>query len=106
MAAKLIVLPLLGYCLVLVALSAQQAIAADAEAGKRLALARCSPCHIVVPNQREELANAPPFAVIAGNAGFDAQALAYAILSPHPGMNMTLTRAEADNIAAYIATLR
>lgn len=106
MTAKSAMLSSLGGCLALVALSAQPAIAADAEVGKRVALARCSPCHIVVPSQREELANAPPFAVIARNADFDAEALAYAILSPHPGMNMTLTRAEADNIAAYIATLR
>ena len=31
--------------------------------------------------------------------------LAYSILEPHPRMNMTLTRGEADDIAAYIATL-
>jgi len=78
---------------------------ADAETGKRIALARCSPCHIVAPNQREELANAPPFASIARNTGFSAEALAYAILSPHPHMNMTVTRQEANDIAAYIATL-
>jgi len=106
MTAKFGMLPLLVCGSVLAALSAQPASAADAEAGKRLALARCAACHIVAPNQRQEVATSPPFAAIARNAGFDAQALAYAILSPHPGMNVTMTRAEADDIAAYIATLR
>jgi len=104
MTAKVRTPRLLACCLVLAALPAQ-ALAADAEAGKRLALARCAACHIVAPNQRQEVATSPPFAAIAREAGFDAQALAYAILSPHPGMNVILTRAEVDDIAAYIATL-
>jgi len=106
MCAKSRALPSLARCLGLLAMFvAQSALAADAETGKRIALARCSPCHIVAPNQREELANAPPFASIARNTGFSAEALAYAILSPHPHMNMTVTRQEANDIAAYIATL-
>jgi hypothetical protein len=32
--------------------------------------------------------------------------LAYLILSPHPRMNMTLSRTESEDIAAYIATLQ
>jgi hypothetical protein len=71
-----------------------------------MALARCSPCHIVEPNQRNELANSPPFETIARRSSFDADMLAYLILSPHPRMNMTLSRSEAEDIAAYIATLR
>ena len=35
----------------------------------------------------------------------NAQTLAYSILEPHPQMNMTVTRRDADDIAAYIATL-
>jgi mono/diheme cytochrome c family protein len=87
---------------------ASNALAADAENGRRLAQARCTPCHIVapVPGQREELSNSPPFAAIARTAGFAPEMLAYLILAPHPRMNMTMTRSEADDIAAYIATLR
>jgi cytochrome c len=85
---------------------AQSAHAADAANGKRIAQARCAPCHIVEPHQREELANSPPFETIARRSGFDADMLAYLILSPHPRMNMTLSRSEAEDIAAYIATLR
>jgi len=84
---------------------AQNAVAADAGNGKRLAQARCTPCHVVAPGQRAEVAKAPPFDVIARQLGFNAEMLAYLILAPHPRMNMTLTRAEAEDIAAYIATL-
>jgi mono/diheme cytochrome c family protein len=86
--------------------TAQSARAADAASGKRLAQARCSLCHIVEPDQREELANSPPFETIARRSGFDADMLAYLILSPHPRMNMTLSRTESEDIAAYIATLQ
>jgi mono/diheme cytochrome c family protein len=98
--------PLVCWCLMLAAIfGTHSALAADANNGKRIARARCASCHIVVPHQREELANSPPFDVIARKYGFDAQMLAYSILNPHPRMNMTLTRGEADDIAAYIATL-
>ena len=52
-----------------------------------------------------ELATAPPFDAIVRKYGFNSAMLAYAILSPHPQMNMSISRAEADDIAAYIATL-
>jgi hypothetical protein len=68
--------------------------------------ARCSPCHIVVPNQRQELAKSPPFEDIARQNGFNAEMLAYLILAPHPRMNLTFTREEAEDLAAYIASLR
>jgi hypothetical protein len=31
--------------------------------------------------------------------------LAFSLLDPHPRMNLTLTRREAQDIAAYISTL-
>ena len=68
---------------------AQSARAADAANGKRMAQARCSPCHVAEANQRDKLANSPPFETIARRDGFDADMLAYLILSPHPRMNMT-----------------
>ena len=97
---------LLGRCLAIAAIFvAQCALAADATNGKRIAQARCSPCHVVVPGQGEELAHSPPFAAIARKSGFNADMLAYSILAPHPRMNVTVTRQEADDISAYIATL-
>jgi hypothetical protein len=38
--------------------------------------------------------------------GFNAEMLAYLILAPHPRMNLTFTREEAEDLAAYIASLR
>jgi mono/diheme cytochrome c family protein len=95
----------LSICLLL-ASGASSATAADANNGRRIAQARCSPCHIVVPNQRQELAKSPPFEDIARQNGFNAEMLAYLILAPHPRMNLTFTREEAEDLAAYIASLR
>lgn len=85
--------------------AAQSAMAADGDNGKRLAQQRCSPCHIVEPNQRQEVADSPPFETIARKFGNQPEMIAFAILAPHPRMNLTLSRREAEDIAAYIATL-
>src|SRR5262247_3446084 len=87
------------------ALAAQSAIAADADNGKRLAQQHCSPCHVVEPGSRRELANSPPFETIAQKFGGAPESIAFAILSPHPRMNLTPSRRDAQDIAAYIATL-
>jgi mono/diheme cytochrome c family protein len=97
----------LSVCLLLASeFGAWSASAANANNGRRIAQARCSPCHIVVPNQRQELAKSPPFEDIARQNGFNAEMLAYLILAPHPRMNLTFTREEAEDLAAYIASLR
>jgi mono/diheme cytochrome c family protein len=85
--------------------AAQSVIAADADNGKRLAQQHCSPCHLVEPNQRQEVADSPPFETIAQKFGNAPEFIAFAILAPHPRMNVTLSRREAQDIAAYIATL-
>ena len=97
----------LGQYFVLFAAAAisQTAIAADAENGKRLAQQHCSLCHIVEPGTRRELANSPPFEAIAAKYGNAAELIAFAILSPHPRMNLMPSRRDAQDIAAYIATL-
>jgi cytochrome c2 len=86
-------------------LDACGAAAADANNGKRIAQMRCAPCHIVIPNQRREVADSPPFEDIARQNGFNAEMLAYLILSPHPRMNLSFTREEVEDLAAYIASL-
>ena len=52
-----------------VVFAAQSAMAADADNGKRFAQQHCSPCHIVEANQRQELADSPPFEIIAQKYG-------------------------------------
>jgi hypothetical protein len=84
----------LSICLLL-ASGASSATAADANNGRRIAQARC---HIVMPNQRQDLAKSPPFEDIARQNGFNAEMLAYLILAPHPRMNLTFTREEAEDI--------
>jgi mono/diheme cytochrome c family protein len=78
-------------------------LAGDAESGKRMAQDRCSTCHIIGPGLRNEVANSPPFEAIARK--YDADMLVFAILDPHPRMNIRLTRPEAEDVAAYIHAL-
>jgi mono/diheme cytochrome c family protein len=84
--------------------TATAAFAADADNGRRLATARCVSCH-GHPGQSHDVAQATPFEVIARKFTPTPQALAFWILDPHPRMNLTLTRREAEDIAAYINTL-
>src|SRR6516164_5403612 len=96
-------------CLALgVALLAQPGQAADADNGSRLAHRWCEACHVVTPTQtRASTDMAPPFATIAAQPGFDAGRIALFLLEPHPKMpNMSLTRNEAADLAAFIATLK
>ena len=93
-------------CLALLALPvATAASAADAGNGKRVAEARCATCHRVGTDRPREVADAPPFEVIAQKYAVDPGRLAFSILEPHPRMSVALTRREAEDVAAYINTL-
>jgi hypothetical protein len=62
---------------------------------------------VVSPEQQRASADVPPFATIARSPNFDTRHLAYFLLNPHPKMpDLPLSRAAADDIAAYIATLK
>jgi len=92
-------------CIALMSSLASVVQAADSENGKRLAGLRCSPCHVVRPHQREEVADSLPFAIIAAKFGSNPDALALSMRDPHPRMNIALTRREAEALAAYVITL-
>ena len=80
---------------------------ADPDHGLALAKRWCASCHVVSPEQQRASADVPPFATIARSPDFDARHLAYFLLNPHPKMpELPLSRAAADDIAAYIATLK
>jgi mono/diheme cytochrome c family protein len=97
---------LLRFCSLLPAmLAASGALAADADNGKRLAETRCVTCHIVPPSERRVVTDAPPFEAIARKYASNPDTLAFSIMNPHPRMNVTLTRREAQDVAAYINTL-
>ena len=93
------------YSLLPAMLAASGALAADADNGKRLAETRCVTCHIVSPSERRDVTEAPPFETIARKFASNPDTLAFSIVDPHPRMNVTLTRREAQDIAAYINTL-
>ena len=81
--------------------------AADAEHGRDLAKRWCASCHMVSADQARANADVPPFPTIARSPNFDARRLAYFLLDPHPKMpELPLSRAAAEDIAAYIETLR
>jgi len=83
------------------------ASAADASNGEVLARRWCAACHVVATDQRGPASEAPPFASVAKRPDFDAHKLAFFLLNPHPMMpDMGLSRSAAEDLAAYIATLK
>jgi mono/diheme cytochrome c family protein len=94
-----------GLCLVTCgATLATAAFAADVQKGETLAKRWCATCHIISSDQRQGTAQAPPFSAIATKPNFNETTVAYFLLTPHPSMpDMSLSRAEARDLAAYIA---
>ena len=79
------------------------AFAADAAKGEVLAKRWCAACHVVAEGQRAANADVPTFASIGSRKDFDAAKVAIFLMLPHPKMpNMTLSRGEAADLAAYI----
>jgi mono/diheme cytochrome c family protein len=92
--------------LVATAVGSTAANAADPDHGQTLARRWCATCHVVAANQQRPTGEAPPFAVIAKRTDFEVTRLTNFLLDPHPKMpNMSLTRTEAADLVAYIATL-
>ncbi|MCW5693945.1 MAG: c-type cytochrome [Pseudolabrys sp.] len=89
------------------AAAGQVAAAADAANGETLARRWCAACHIVSADQTSGSTQTAPFSAIGRRSNFDAAQLALFLLAPHPAMpDMGLSRGEAADIAAYIATLK
>lgn len=83
----------------------QPVLAADAANGEVLAKRWCAACHIVAVDQQSGNTQASPFSAIARKPNFDTAQLALFLMVPHPVMpSMTLSRSEAADLAAYIAT--
>jgi mono/diheme cytochrome c family protein len=99
---------MIGAAFVMVgAIVAQSADAADAANGQRLAERWCAACHVVTSAQREAYSDAPPFEEIAKRSAFSETGTLRFLLDPHAKMpNMNLSRTEAADIAAYISRLR
>src|SRR5215831_11582482 len=100
--------PALWPLVTLVALASTPVLAADPSNGLRIAHRWCEACHVVTATQtRPATDQAPPFASIAKEPGFDASKIALFLLDPHPKMpDMGLSRSDAADLAAYIASLK
>ena len=84
---------------------ASAALAADAANGEQLAKRWCAACHVVAPDQTRGNPDVPSFASVGKRPDFSAEKVALFLLDPHPKMpNMGLSRTEAADLAAYIAT--
>ena len=80
--------------------------AADVRQGETLAKRWCASCHIVASDQARGSADVPTFASIAKRPDFTPAMAANFLRESHPKMpDMALSRAETDDIAAYIASL-
>jgi mono/diheme cytochrome c family protein len=90
-----------GVVLALLAASAPgAAVPADPARGAKLAKQWCASCHIVSSDQTRGADVAPPFASITANR------TAQFLMHSHPRMpGVHLTRDEARDLGAYIATL-
>lgn len=80
----------------------------DAEAGARLAGTWCSSCHLAGPAQQSAASTgAPTFAAIAAMQSLTPASLRNFLQVPHGRMSdLSLTREDTDNLAAYILSLR
>jgi len=98
--AAAVVLPLLASS------GTAAAAPADPALGAKLAKQWCASCHIVSSDQARGADFAPTFASIAKRPGFTADRTAQFLMRSHPRMpDVHLTRDEARDLGAYIATL-
>jgi mono/diheme cytochrome c family protein len=94
-------LPLLGALLV-----SGASVAADPSEGRRLAEQWCASCHAIAPGQASsELV--PPFASIVRDRGRSTEWLSTWLSTPHEAMpDLSLTRQEIADLAAFLDSLR
>ena len=83
--------------------------AADSVHGASLAARWCVSCHVPGPGMRSGPTTdaGPPFATIAADPALTEQRLRGWLAAPHPPMpNLNLTRAEIEDLIAYIRGLK
>jgi len=89
------------------ALTSSAAVAYDATRGAKLAKQWCASCHIVSSDQSSGSDSAPPFSSIANRPDFAEKRTARLLTHSHPRMpGVHLSRDEARDLSAYIATLK
>ena len=80
----------------------------DPAAGRRLAEAWCSGCHVIGPGASGPVADATPtFPSIARMPSTTGMSLRAFLLTPHPRMpDIQMSRGQTDDVVAYILSLR
>ena len=97
---------MLRYLFLVVILAASPALA-DADNGRRLALAHCATCHAVMPLARsDEVSAAPRFDEIARRFGGERRRDLAGYFRAAPEDEFPPPPREANDLAAYIATLQ
>ncbi|MGQ7793255.1 c-type cytochrome [Faunimonas sp. B44] len=80
--------------------------AGDAASGKAIAERWCASCHVVGPEQATAMADVPSFGAIVERSKGELGWLEGFLADPHPMMpDMSLTRQEIRDLAAYIGSL-
>ncbi len=83
------------------------ALGQDAAAGRGVAQAWCANCHAVDARPATSADQVPGFAVIANRPGVTADGLRAFLSAPHGRMpDLSLSRADIDNAAAYLLSLK
>ncbi len=92
--------------ILITAVAAFAASAADVKHGEKLARQWCANCHLVGGGQAAGTDTAPTFASIAETAAERIDDLEAWLADPHPPMpNLGLTVREIDDLLAYIESL-
>ena len=88
-------------------LTAAHAAHADAAKGSELARQWCANCHVINNNPSGSVPQGPPTFPAIARSGMTAEQLRAFLSHPHGAMpNLTLSRAEIDDLIGYIQTLR
>jgi cytochrome c len=97
--------PLLA--LLLTAYLAAHSAHADASKGAQIARQWCANCHVIGGNTAGPVPQGPPSFQMIARGGMPADQLRAFLSHPHGAMpNLSLTRAEIDDLISYIETLR
>ena len=82
------------------------AFAANPASGEQLARQWCANCHVIAPNAGTTTQQGPPSLPAVAASGMSAQQLRGFLIHPHGEMpNLSLSRAEIDDLIAYIQSL-
>jgi cytochrome c len=86
--------------------SAPTVVRADAAGGERLAKRWCASCHVVGTTASGTVQQGPPTFHSIAESGMTADQLRTFLTKPHAPMpDLSLTRAEIDDLVAYIQSL-